>query len=374
MLGRAGVEAVMLRLPDLTPDAMAKLAAVADLEKGGAGWENEPRIPAGQTGGGQWTTNGGAAAAPKPAERSENATPLSAGSGRRLLLDDGVYRPEINRPFLMQTGGVEEDDEPPFRSNGPPAEVRSLMDVFPGLRDAPILAVPSAPLDGLLGISAPGDAANLTLTMLEYNRLIAQIRAVDPRFVDWEILPDGGFAGLSWQARARLLNNLRIECAVTLYRVRGDIRPLQVETLRFLQGAVDRAYSEAVIRFNAGRLQPRLSPEEAVGNYIDGQVRFELRSFFNGYRVSFGAGSNITINNRDYDTSRSEPSYRVPDARVGDATFDWTLTPKTLSNPQIRGFFNADSQPSTVVIVRPSQFGPNSTYAFTRPAMSSPRR
>jgi len=37
-LGRAAVEAVMLRLPNLTLDAMAKLARIADLEKGGAAW------------------------------------------------------------------------------------------------------------------------------------------------------------------------------------------------------------------------------------------------------------------------------------------------------------------------------------------------
>ena len=51
----AGIEAVLLGFPDLTP------ADIADLEKGAA-WEIEPRIPAGQTGGGQWTADGGAAA------------------------------------------------------------------------------------------------------------------------------------------------------------------------------------------------------------------------------------------------------------------------------------------------------------------------
>jgi hypothetical protein len=67
-LGRAAIEAVMLRLPDLTLDAMAKLARIADLEKGGTAWETEPRIPAGQTDGGYWTTDGGGSAATaKPA-------------------------------------------------------------------------------------------------------------------------------------------------------------------------------------------------------------------------------------------------------------------------------------------------------------------
>jgi hypothetical protein len=58
-LALAGIEAVMLRLPELGADAMTKLAVLADLEKGGDSWQNEPRIPAGQSGGGQWTTGSG---------------------------------------------------------------------------------------------------------------------------------------------------------------------------------------------------------------------------------------------------------------------------------------------------------------------------
>ena len=60
-IGRAGVEALMLGLPDLTSEAMVKLDGIADLEKGNAAWETESRIPVGQAGGGQWTTGAGAA-------------------------------------------------------------------------------------------------------------------------------------------------------------------------------------------------------------------------------------------------------------------------------------------------------------------------
>ena len=58
-LGRAGVEAVKLGVSALLPEAMAKLAAFADLEKGGEAWQDQPRVPAGQTGGGQWTDGAG---------------------------------------------------------------------------------------------------------------------------------------------------------------------------------------------------------------------------------------------------------------------------------------------------------------------------
>lgn len=141
-LGRAGVETVMLGLPDLTPSAMARLAKMADLEKGGTAWRHQPRIPAGQTGGGEWTADGGGA--PTAANRPVGNAPPVWGTVPRerlgLPLDDGVYRPGVDHPFLIPTGGVEEDEEPRGGSNGPPDEVTSLQEVFPGLKDAPGLA------------------------------------------------------------------------------------------------------------------------------------------------------------------------------------------------------------------------------------------
>jgi len=60
-VGRAGIETVNLGLPDLTAEAMIKLAEIADLKKRGDAWRDEPRVPAGQPGGGQWTSDGGGA-------------------------------------------------------------------------------------------------------------------------------------------------------------------------------------------------------------------------------------------------------------------------------------------------------------------------
>jgi hypothetical protein len=118
-LCHAGVEAVMLRVPELTPTAVAKLAAFADLEKRGQPWKDEPRVPAGQAGGGQWTTDGGGgegeakapaksvrAARPVPSPRREQFAPTPAGNAEpppaaspppprysqpQATLDDGVY-------------------------------------------------------------------------------------------------------------------------------------------------------------------------------------------------------------------------------------------------------------------------------------------
>jgi hypothetical protein len=240
--------------------------------------------------------------------------------------------------------------------------------VFPGLKDTPGLAIPLAPVDGFFGVSALADEANLEATLAQYNALVADIKQVDPTFVDSELLPPGGMDSLTWQARANLINNLRMMRAVDYYRILGVIGPLQVETLRFAQDAVDAAYEEAVIEADASRLQPRLSRSEAIGNWVDSTVRKELKKLFDSYGIDYGPGEDLTINNRDYETSGSDSRYRIPDARLRDVAFDWTLSPKTISLPQIQGFFRADSQPRAVVVIRPSQLGRDSTYLIPRPA------
>lgn len=51
----ARIHAVLLEFPEITPDGMAKLAAVASLRKYNP---DEPRVPAGNPDGGQWTSGG----------------------------------------------------------------------------------------------------------------------------------------------------------------------------------------------------------------------------------------------------------------------------------------------------------------------------
>jgi hypothetical protein len=366
----AGIETVLLALPDLTPSALAKLAEVVALEKGGTAWQNEPRVPAGQPDGGQWTTAGGtggaSAAGAEPAARlSPHATP--SGRAPALSLDDGVYRPQTDAPHVILTGG-EEEEAGSRRSNGPPDDFTRLEDIFPGLRDAPALAVPLAPIDGFLGVSALAEDANLEEALGEYRALVGEIKQVDPTFADEELLPPDGIAGLTWQGRDNLINNLRMARAAAYYRMQGDVGLLQVEPLRFLQDAVDAAYEEAVSAADTGRLQPRLSRAEAIGNWMDPRVRTSLRQMFESYHIPYRPGADVTINNRDYETWENGQSYRLPDVRIRDVSFDWTLVPKTISTAQIRGFFRADSQPRAVVIIRPSQLGRGSTYLLPRPA------
>lgn len=64
-LALASIEALMLRLPEIEPDRMVKLAN-AEFNKGGDDWQDQPRLPAGQAGGGQWTTDGSSASPGRP--------------------------------------------------------------------------------------------------------------------------------------------------------------------------------------------------------------------------------------------------------------------------------------------------------------------
>jgi hypothetical protein len=347
----AGIETVLLRLTEVSDAAFKKIADMAALAKWGAGWQNQPRAPAGQPDGGQWTASDGEGEAPA------GPSPFS--------VNDGVYRPATDDPHFQLTGGAE-GDEASRRSNGAPEDFTRLEDVFPGLKDYPGLAAPLAPVDGFLGVSAVADAANLAATEAQYRQLLAEIKQIEPTFVDQELLPEGGIAGLTWQGRTNLINDLRMQRAVACYNILGDIGPFQVETLRFLQSTVDNAYEEAIGRYDAGILQPRLSRQEAIGNWVDFQVRNSLKVLFDSYGIQYGSMTGITINNRDYETTDSGQSYRIPDARLGDVAFDWTLSPKTIASAQIRGFFRADSKPRAAIIIRPSQLGPGNTYLIPR--------
>ena len=98
-----------------------------------------------------------------------------------------------------------------------------------------------------------------------------------------------------------------MERAAAYYRMRGDVGPLQVETLRFLQDAVDAAY--------AGSRQPRPTPavfsrgcreRRRSATRVDSASPTERSgSMFDAYGIPYGPGANVTINNRDYETSES---------------------------------------------------------------------
>jgi len=153
--------------------------------------------------------------------------------------------------------------------------------------------------------------------------------------------------------------------AVAFAKVKGDLRPLQVESTRVMRDMTDRAYGNAVQLYESGRIKSRLSREEALGNYVDNAVRRELRRVYDRYQLK-AISAQIRVNRRENDTSKPEIFYRLPDARVGDIAYDVTLSRKSIREPQFRGFFNADFRPNHVVIIRPRQLGPGSSYIINR--------
>ena len=380
-LCQAGVEAVMLRVPDLNSTGVAKLAELADLEKRGASWEDQPRLPAGQTGGGQWTTDGGVSGSASASEPPPLSPPSSVlapvpstsppeRANPEPKLDFGLYHPGQDDPHFTLIGGPqeEEDEEPSYRSNGPPEEIATLQEMFPGLKEHPLATAVMAPLDHFIGFSAVADAMNLATTENIYRSLVSQIKAIDPHFIDYELFPAGGIAGLSWEGRANLVNDLLMKRASALYKIRHDPSQLQVETLKFLRKAVDAAYAEGVEKFRAGRLKVRLSDNEAIGNFVDRDVRTQLRELYNEYSISYEKGQNVIINNRDPNTLSDPSSYRIPDARIGNVSFDRTIGVKTEKTPQVRDFFDADSKPIGVVIVMPTQVNKDGAFYIPRPS------
>jgi hypothetical protein len=286
-------------------------------------WRLQPRAPKGAADGGQWVGGGGV----KPAS---SASP--------------------------------KNKRPPRDHNRPGAD--SLQQIFPGIPNAPPSAI-LAPIDEFLGLSAPGRAANLQATRNLSQSLIQQIRRFDPNYRPPAFAEPGGFPS-SISGRNTHLAVLRADLAAVVYRRTGDIRPLQVETLRQMQSRVDQAYSRAVREFEARRLSPRLSREEAIGNYVDAAVRGEMRSLYNRLNIDWSGSTQIGIQRREYDSSGRDLTYRIPDVRVGNVAFDATLARKTPGRAQIRGFFNADFRPEGVIIVRPSALG--GSYYISRPA------
>lgn len=244
----------------------------------------------------------------------------------------------------------------------------TLEQSFPGLQGSPggtILAV----ADNLFDFTGPANRSMMEFLHDQSKRLTAQIRSFDPKWHYDESGPTDAFGTpiVTLQGLSVKVNDLRFQRAAIIARIQGDYRPLQVETLRFVQQQTDKAYEDGMALLKAGRLSPRLSEREALGNYIDRRVREDLRERYNQLGIDSAGKGPVRVNRREDDSSGTDTTYRRPDSRVKDVAFDVTLTHKTLGTAQVRGFFNTDFRPSQVIIIRPRQLGINHTYVISRP-------
>jgi len=267
----------------------------------------------------------------------------------------------LGSPALQVRPPKQPRERPAGMGHNAPPDVRLIEQAFPGLRIAPGGAIVAA-ADNLVDLTGPARRATQALTRAESRSIINEIRSIDPSY-RFQSLGEPQ----TLQGQAEQMRGLRLDRAVTFFRVRGDAGYLQIEVLKEMQRSADRAYQEGVARFERGLLTPRLSREEAIGNFVDRQVRSELRITIDRLGIARGRDSVVRVVGREYDTSGTDATFRIPDARVGRLAFDVTLTRKTLAKPQIQGFFNGDFRPDGVIIVRPRQLGPSATYIIKRP-------
>jgi len=240
----------------------------------------------------------------------------------------------------------------------------TLRQVFPGLGTASPIGATAAErvffmADGVLGITGPAAQMTAEINAQRMAVLLEQIKVIDPNYRFQSLGATQTPAG-----QENVIRGLRQDRAAAYYRIKGELRPLQVETLRALQERADSAFEEGKVLFAAGRLRPRLSREEAIGNFIDRETRSELRELYAARGVLPTRSGPVRIIGREYESAGEDLTYRIPDARVGSVLFDVTLSRKTTSTAQIRGFLNSDMQPNVVIIVRPSQLGTGHTYAI----------
>lgn len=143
--------------------------------------------------------------------------------GEVTIPRNGINRPlhaaEVRSQPRMGRGG----------NGGPPmTDPMTLERVFPGLENARA-GVIIAMVDNLFGLTAPAQEATMELTRSNSRALIQRIQAIDPRY---------RFDSLSEpqtiEGQLNQIKGLRMDLAVAHYRVRGEVRPLQVEALRFL--------------------------------------------------------------------------------------------------------------------------------------------
>ncbi|HVI98092.1 MAG TPA: hypothetical protein VM657_03410 [Sphingomonas sp.] len=244
----------------------------------------------------------------------------------------------------------------------------TLEQSFPGLHHAPGGAI-VAVADTLFDLTGPANAMTTEVLRNQSRQLMSQIKTIDPAWHYDEMAPTDAFGNPIYTVQGLIarVNELRFQRAAVIARAMGDYKALQVEMLRFVQRRADDAYDRGVALLKAGRLTPRLSKQEALGNYIDREVRRELRNQYNRLGIDSAGAGPVRVNRRENISSGGDLTYRRPDARVNDVAFDVTLTRKTLGTAQVRGFFDADFHPSRVVIIRPRQLGADYTYAITRP-------
>lgn len=116
----------------------------------------------------------------------------------------------------------------------------TLEQTFPGLGESPGRPL-VALADNIFNFGGPGRELTTDLPLQYSKKLIDDIKAVGPNYTFQSLgVP------VTFEGQMNQINGLRLDRAAAFYRSRGETRPLQVETLRFVQERTDRAYDDGV--------------------------------------------------------------------------------------------------------------------------------
>lgn len=197
----------------------------------------------------------------------------------------------------------------PYR---PPSSGR-LLDVFPGLAMARGSIV-VRPAPNWLGKDTAIVGNERRVRRLA-DELVAEIRAFNANYEPLTFNDPANFPR-TIDGRQIYIDWLRAERAAARMQATGRVEDFQIETLRFLQRQVDRAYAESVAKFEKGELSG-LNPNQAIGTDMDGAVRQGMRDFFENLLVV--ENDDIAINRAAHIARRL---FRRPDVRIGDIFFE----------------------------------------------------
>lgn len=298
---------------------------------------------------------------PKPEQNPRRAIKPPDGQSTPEVVLESERLDHLRWPgFQFANRGGRGPRRGPGQGGRPRSDPSPLEQIFPGLRDSPAGTIVRM-VDGAFELTSAAEAATQEIHRAQVRRLIADIRTIDP---DYRYHSLGPVQTL--QGQVNEINKLRSDRAMALYRIRGDERELQIYVAHLIQARVDAAYDEGAVLYDTGRLPRGRSRNQAIGSYVDLRVRADMQGYFNSYNIDYTRGP-LRVIGRQYNTSGSDPTYVVPDARIEFGDYDWTLEPKRPGKKQIRGNFDSDLDPDWTMIIRPSQLGRGHTYLIKSP-------
>jgi hypothetical protein len=134
------------------------------------------------------------------------------------------------------------------------------------------------------------------------------------------------------------------------------------------QNATNKYYEKGIDLIAKGALAISGDFARTLGNYMDGQVRVELRFLARGEGINDSMASNLWGVNRNIRGDLTERR-GIPDNRLGFNVFaDTTLSPKSGSTEQITRW-NAIRPEANYLIIRPTNMPGGSSYVIPRTAI-----